>query len=165
MSAEIFQRRFWSYVDASGDCWEWNGGVGSAGYGVFYIGRENGRKRFEGAHRFAWQTLVGPITDGLTIDHLCKNKTCVNPDHMELVTLAENSRRNWMSRANRSKTHCKHGHPFSEENTRIDTETGHRACWTCRRRISAEYNARVSGLRGVITDPYQEPDGVRRFDG
>jgi hypothetical protein len=140
------EERFWSYIDTAGDCWEWTGGTNHAGYGVFFVGRVDGRRRFAQAHRYAWETLAGPIPSGLTLDHLCKNSRCVNPDHLEPVTRAENSRRNWPSSANRRKTHCKWGHPFDEENTYW--RNGNRGCLTCRRRRSAEYNAQVRAGKG-----------------
>lgn len=82
------EARFWSYVDKSGDCWEWTGGHHDHGYGAFYL---NGHKI--NAHRAAYQFTVGPIPDGLELDHLCVNPPCVNPDHLEPVTHAENLRR------------------------------------------------------------------------
>jgi hypothetical protein len=86
--------RFWLKVDRQdqGECWRWTGAV-AGGYGRFWIGPGRARGRPVQAHRFAYELLVGPIPDGLTIDHLCLNKLCVNPAHMEPVTGAENSRR------------------------------------------------------------------------
>jgi len=86
--------RFWSKVVRHGptECWPWVGTI-SGGYGVFRLGN-----RFAGntgAHRFAYEMLRGPIPKGLHIDHLCQNKRCVNPAHLEPVTLAENVRRRW----------------------------------------------------------------------
>lgn len=83
--------RFWSYVDRSkteDGCWLWNGHRESNGYGRF---RHDGRR--SGAHRFAYEAEVGPIPDGLTIDHLCRVRHCVNPAHLEAVTSRENTRR------------------------------------------------------------------------
>jgi len=85
--------RFWSYVDASGPCWEWTGATFREGYGMFQV---------DGApvltHRYVWELLVGPIPEGLEIDHLCRVRHCVNPDHLEPVTSAENSRRRVLAR-------------------------------------------------------------------
>ena len=77
------EQRFWKYVDKTGDCWNWLGGSYGAGYGGFYIGggRENRKRAY--AHRFAYEHHVGPIPEGLEIDHLCRNRRCVNPDHLE----------------------------------------------------------------------------------
>lgn len=82
--------RFWEKVDKRGpdECWEWKATCSWSGYGVFYPTR-----RGQAAHRFAWELTRGPIADGLDLDHLCRNRSCVNPDHMEPVTRLENCRR------------------------------------------------------------------------
>lgn len=83
------EQRFWQKVEKSADgCWLWAGTILPSGYGQFRVGL--GRAR---AHRFAYELLVGEIPEGLTIDHLCRNIRCVNPDHLEPVTAAENVRR------------------------------------------------------------------------
>jgi hypothetical protein len=81
--------RFWEKVDKSGECWIWLGSKNSKGYGTFMYEKP---KRV-GAHRFAYEDQVGPIPEGLTIDHLCWNPSCVRPSHLEPVTQAENNRR------------------------------------------------------------------------
>lgn len=100
-------RRFWSKVDKngpypvaawdgsplSGQCWEWTGAADSLGYGSFYVGIVDGRHINTGAHRYGYETIVGSIPDGFTIDHLCRNPRCVNHEHLEPVTQAENTRR------------------------------------------------------------------------
>jgi len=85
--------RFWSKVDAEGDCWEWTGARSDKGYG--HMRRAD---TIVAAHRFAWELLVGPIPDGLEIDHLCRKRKCVNPDHLEPVTHSENMRRAGLAR-------------------------------------------------------------------
>lgn len=90
--------RFWSKVDASGDCWEWTAGVNNRGYGYFHVAVGQSPV---GAHRFAYEQLVGPIPDGLVIDHLCRNPPCVNPDHLEPVRFRENLMRGGVGVKNR----------------------------------------------------------------
>jgi hypothetical protein len=85
--------RFWEKVDKSGECWLWQAGK-CAGYGRFFVPGS----RPVPAHRWAYEALVGPIPDGLVIDHLCRNPACVNPAHMEPVTIVENVRRGSLSR-------------------------------------------------------------------
>jgi hypothetical protein len=84
--------RFFGKVDAAGPCWEWTGGINERGYGRF-TRLTRSADRYVYAHRWAWEYLVGPIPEGLTLDHLCRNTICVNPDHLEPVTAAENTRR------------------------------------------------------------------------
>ncbi len=88
--------RFWNFVVYFDDidCWVWAGAKDSWGYGVFQVEF----KKPIGAHRFAYEMLVGPIPEGLTLDHLCRGIDCVNPDHMEPVTNEENVRRMQASR-------------------------------------------------------------------
>lgn len=123
-------RRFWSRVrvDPSG-CWIWTGARYPNGYGS---SRENGKSGGY-AHRVAYTAVKGPIPTGLTIDHICRVKACVNPDHLEAVTQRENTLRSPIAPAaiNARKTHCIHGHEFTPENTlRRGRE---RQCRTCHR--------------------------------
>ena len=115
-------------VDRSAGCWVWQGSKNQLGYG--HIHAEAGR--WTGAHRFAYEVLVEPIPDGLVIDHLCRNPSCVNPAHLQPVTPLENNRR---GKTNGSKTHCPHGHAYSPENTAVvnGAERTYRTCKTCRR--------------------------------
>src|SRR5437870_177242 len=79
--ADYLETRFWSKVKKTSSCWEWMAAKYPAGYGKFQMGDKNIQ-----AHRIAYEMLRGPIPDGKCIDHLCRNRGCVNPDHMELVT-------------------------------------------------------------------------------
>lgn len=122
--------RFWSkvQVDASG-CWLWTAQRSRSGYAGFFLhGRGASR-----AHRVAFELLVQAIPQGLTLDHLCRVRHCVNPAHLEVVTQKENTLRGETGPAiNARKTHCYRGHLFSAENTRFTTK-GHRSCRACRR--------------------------------
>jgi hypothetical protein len=125
------ETRFWSKVDASGVCWEWTAAKLPYGYGFFwYI------DRMVRAHRWAYEDLVGPIPNGLTLDHLCRNPPCVNPDHLEPVTAEENISRSksYLRGAahQRAKTHCPSGHPLLGDNL-YTTPDNKRRCRVCRR--------------------------------
>lgn len=131
--------RFWQYVDKSGPggCWQWTGGH-SHGYGTFMVRSDDGSERQVGAHRFAYQLVVGLVPDGLVLDHLCRNKSCVRPLHLEAVTQQVNVIRGdsavWSDQ-------CRRGHPFDVENTYIDPR-GYRVCKTCRRATLARHRAK-----------------------
>lgn len=119
--------RLWEKVPSrpTEGCWLWIGCPKPNGYGVLRVGGKNVY-----AHRLSYELLVGPIPDGLTIDHLCGVRNCVNPAHLEPVTRGENCLRGGSPLAqNARKTHCKHGHEFTVENTSL-VKNG-RQCRTC----------------------------------
>ena len=98
-------------------------------------------------HRKVWEEARGPIPEGMTIDHLCMQKTCINPDHMEVVTRSENSRRRL-----RAQTHCVKGHPLSGENVvLLKKRDGYtrRCCVTCRRATNRAYMQRARRNRAT----------------
>ena len=113
-------------IDASGDCWEWTGGTQSDGYGSLSYDSKPWL-----AHRIVWTMLVGDIPEGLTIDHLCRNRTCVNPDHLEAVAFTENVRRGANPRYRTVKHHrCVKGHLYAGAN--IDTRGKTDRCYPCK---------------------------------
>lgn len=135
--------RFWAKVRKTPTCWMWTGRPTSAGYGAL---RVDGR--MVPAHRVAYELLVAPIPDGLHIDHLCRVRTCVNPEHLEPVTNQENVLRGvGPSALNAVKTHCIHGHEFTPENT-FPMKDGRRACRECGRIRSRQYRARKKEATG-----------------
>jgi hypothetical protein len=110
-------------------CWLWLAGCYTNSYGMFWDGEREVR-----AHRFAYERYRGPISAGLQLDHLCRVKVCVNPSHLEPVTLRENVRRGISPPAiNAVKDTCLHGHPFTAVNTRIRPNDKGRRCLTCER--------------------------------
>lgn len=123
-------------------CIEWIASENGVGYGVLSINRTGGKVL---AHRFSYEHHYGPIPDGLTIDHLCRNTRCVNPDHLEAVTVWTNtSRGNAPTAVNAAKTHCIRGHELVGDNLRIIPRSGWRECRTCRRiRKRANYQRRI----------------------
>lgn len=128
--------RFWTKVDRRGDdeCWLWTASTNQKGYGQFEIGTTQASKKI-GAHKWAYETLIGPVPIGLELDHTCRVRRCCNPRHLEAVTHLENVRRG--SRA--QQTHCKWGHEFTIENTKRRAN-GTRLCRACdRRRSNAAY--------------------------
>ena len=111
-----------------GGCWEWIGGKVQGGYGVLPMNTAADRAAHSSrlAHRISYEIHVGPIPDGLTIDHLCGNPSCVNPAHLEPVTMRENIRRATFA----NKTHCANGHEYTPENTYV-MPSGYRDCRRC----------------------------------
>jgi hypothetical protein len=143
---ERLPRRFWEKIaipEGELDCWEWlagkSGSRGEPGYG---IDRIEGRKT--AAQNIVYTLGVGEIPDGLILDHLCENRGCVNPNHLEPVTNRENVLRgNGRTAINARKTHCKNGHPFEEGNLEpYALKHGQRRCLICwRKSNNAHSNA------------------------
>lgn len=112
-------------------CLQWIGSVNAHGYGNFHAG---GGRHSVVAHRWSYEHHREPIPDGLVLDHLCRNTSCVHPDHLEPVAQGENLLRGvGVGKANARKTHCPAGHPYSGDNLYIAPSRPNRMCRTCRR--------------------------------
>lgn len=123
-------QRFWEKVVVlQNGCWQWIGALDRDGYGRFRLEGES-----LSAHRAAWMFFIGILRPGVVLDHLCRFRACVNPQHLEPVTSGENTLRSpiAITAVNAEKTHCKYGHPFDSLNTYL-VGNGHRMCRTCDR--------------------------------
>jgi hypothetical protein len=127
--------RFWAKVDRTDGCWLWTAGRDGPGYGQLKVDEQTVK-----AHRFSYELHVGPIPDGLELDHLCRVRHCVNPAHLEPVTHAENCRRGTVGQNMATKTHCPQGHPYEGDNLAID-RNGSRRCRACARDRTRAYRA------------------------
>lgn len=120
---------FWSRVDVTTGCWLWAGGKNNKGYGRY-------GPAF--AHRIAYELLVGPIPEGLELDHLCRTPLCVRPDHLEPVTHRENLLRgDTFAARNAAKTQCDRGHPYTADSIYV-SKNGKRQCQICRNQLRRE---------------------------
>ena len=115
-------------------CWHWLGALTSEDYGFLYF---QGKRM--AAHRLSYETFVGPIPKGIVLDHLCRDHTCINPDHLDPCTPGENVRRGISHYG--SRTHCEAGHPYTSENTAINKAYDSRQCRICKRISNQKYKA------------------------
>lgn len=115
-------------------CWIWTGFVGRDGYGLVW-GED--QRHYVRPHRVMYERFVGPIPDELVLDHLCREPLCVNPLHLEAVTIAENNRRGWWG----DRPTCKRGHVWTVE-TEYWKDDGRRRCLLCRAEYQREYRSR-----------------------
>lgn len=123
-------------------CWLWIGALTDDGYGCVYLPN----KRRYRAHIVMYEAAKGRVPDGLCLDHKCRIKSCVNPDHLEAVTPRENTLRSDPGKHKRAQTHCKNGHAFSEGNTKVD-QNGRRACRACHLINNAKYREKKRATR------------------
>lgn len=118
------EKRFIAKILKTDSCWLWQGQIIEQGYGRFWDGNNKAA-----SHRFSYELFIGSIPIGLQIDHLCRNRACVNPDHLEAVTQTENTKRGLHGILT---TNCPKGHPYDTANT-IYQKDGHRRCRECKR--------------------------------
>jgi hypothetical protein len=140
--------RFWvKVVESRNGCWLWTAGQRRGGYGRFRTGGKGSPTTV--SHRYAYEYLVGVVPHGLQLDHLCRNRLCCNPNHLEPVTPRENTLRGLTSaRMNASKTHCPQGHEYNTKNTRLIKKGARieRHCRLCGRDNMRAFRARKRGL-------------------
>lgn len=130
-------------------CWHYTGYLNKAGYGLLPFLRD-GMQVPHYAHRVSYEAFRGPVPKGLQVDHLCRVRDCINPWHLEPVTPLENTRRSLVSVVQKARharrTHCKHGHGFTKENTYIYVDKNGvpaRICRICRKRADDKFNGRL----------------------
>jgi hypothetical protein len=141
--------RFWARVAKGDGCWSWTGGTNRNGYGTLHMGGHTIRKPWR-AHRFSWVLHNGPIPDGLWVLHKCDNPPCCNPAHLFLgdrrANMLDAAAKGRICNVGRSRlTHCKRGHEFTSENTRL--YDGHRYCKQCDRLHKRNSRARLRAIR------------------
>jgi hypothetical protein len=137
------EQRFWKYVDKTENCWNWTGTTAGPGrYGHFHIGGGGDHRQRAYAHRYSYELHVGPIPEGMEIDHLCRNTRCVRWDHLEPVSHAENQRRRRGIKTGPYNVgdRCRRGHDRSEH-TAINRQ-GFRYCRECSRLNTASHRRR-----------------------
>ena len=133
-------------------CWNWQGYL-LRGYGTISIGNKPKQ-----AHRVSYEAIVGPIPEGLTIDHLCRNRGCCNPDHLDLVTSGENSRRGYGVGGGKfwsGRSPCPQGHEYAGDNlisSKRATGWVHRECLICQRERGRKHDAKRRGKAFIESD-------------
>ena len=136
--AENFQNqhKIRKRIKVVSDCWEWQGYINNQGYGVINVGKPIL------AHRMSYTAFVGEIPEGKVLDHICRNRKCVNPAHLRIVTIGENLLcGETIAAMKKAQTHCIHGHPFDEENTY--NYKGRRYCKECLRARGKERRLQI----------------------
>ena len=143
----IMIQRFIDKVDKTGNCWEWIARKNVKGYGTFKLNNNTML-----AHRVSYEYFKGLIPKGLTIDHLCRNRHCVNPDHLEAVSHIDNVRRGNTGLYMKSKTHCPQGHEYINDNLYVNVK-GSRTCRMCTRKSTMDsYYKRKNIMRQLGFD-------------
>jgi len=134
MSRPVIERLMEKVEFADNGCWVFTGGLAANGYGMISAGSRTGRRRTPRTHRVTYEHFVGPVPDGLDLDHLCRNRACCNPAHLEPVDRKTNVARGVKKTL---QTECKNGHPLSGDN--LIATPKQRKCRTCRRAANRRY--------------------------
>lgn len=159
----------WYIPEPNSNCWIWIGTLNSDGYGRFYYSVNKGKEvSYFSAHRISYELYKGWIDEELELDHLCRIRSCVNPDHLEAVTHAENIKRGRTGKHYSERTHCKRGHFLDDKNVRVNIDSkGHpiRRCCRCeedlfkKRQITPEFKER----RRVYLKEYYQKKRLKEF--
>lgn len=151
------EERFWAKVRKTDTCWVWTGAKRN-GYGHFFVARIGGVDTYDYAHRISYRLLVGPIPEHLQLDHLCRNRSCLNPAHLEPVTPKENAQRGLTGKYQSNRTHCPAGHPYDDVNTGWNRNGAGRVGKYCK----ACLRARTAAKRAAKRQPTREDDPCDR---
>ena len=149
LTKEESERFHSKFIELPNGCHQWQGPLDKDGYGYFFLRRKSRR-----AHRVAWYMQRGGIPEGMVINHICRNRWCVNPQHMQLLTPRENNLQdsNSIPAINARKTHCKNGQEFDKVQT-VKSGKSYRVCSICERdkarRLKAKW-ALTDELAGLI---------------
>lgn len=145
------EERFWRLVEKGPGCWMWKGSLNN-GYGSLSAGSRTDHSRGKiPAHVISYELHIGRVPEGAEIDHACRNRACVNPEHLEAVPRRVNILRGESIVAkNARKTHCPKGHPYDDQNT-VRSKDGSRSCRACRRERQRQWNLKSHDQSSGIT--------------